>query len=192
MALRINVNLFPKSGYYYEEADGTKLRGANWRAVIKKVKEYREENKLPVGNPNEDVVVQACRRDPQICAEAGRVFVQQPAVSLKATVLKWLNSFKTLVQKGDKLEFVQPSEAAERANICERCPFNKPLGVSSCSSCKQALIEFRKFLLGNKKQDSRLGGCQILGCDLQTATHLEELRVDNQHLPAHCWRKKSV
>jgi len=145
-----------------------------------------------VGNPEQDVVAQACRRDPQICGESYRVSPIARPPSLKATVLKWLSSFLNLTRKGEKLEFVSPNEAYDRSNTCERCPFNTPLGVSSCSSCKQALREFRKALLGSKKQDTRLGGCSILGVDLQTAVHLEELRVDNPQLPAHCWRKKSV
>lgn len=190
---RINVNLYPKDGFIFTEADGTRIRAANWRAVIKRVVEYRAQNRLPAGDPEMEIMAQACSRQPNICFEdRGSAPVPKPAKTLKARVLQWLNHFLQLQQK-DPLSYVDAKTAAGRAAICAKCPKNTPLGVNTCSTCKQALAEFRKSLLGGgRARDSRLGGCEVLGTDLTTAVHLDEIRVNNGALPAQCWRKTSI
>lgn len=190
MIQRINVNLYPKDGYFFKDSDGTVLRAGNWSGVIKKVREYRQRAGLSPGDPTTEVIAQACTRNPSFCYQKTTVSVA-PQVTVKARALQWLNSI--LRTPKDQLQYVQPAEAKARAVICAGCPMNQSLGVTSCSSCKQAFTEFRKQLLGAARvRDSRLGGCAALGCDLMTAAHLDEVRVDSAALPGHCWRKKIV
>ena len=190
MALRINVNLYPKDGYFFRDSDGTPIRAGNWRAVIKKVIEYRERAGRPVGDVESEVIAQACQRNPQICRETIRVNIANRPVSLKSTVLQWLTGVKKIKERDGKVATVPLAEEKIRADVCAKCPLNTPLGVNSCSSCKRTLIEFRKFIFGDGRADGRLGGCSVLGVDLPTAARLDEIRVDNPQLPAHCWRKK--
>lgn len=190
--IRVNVNLFPKDGYFFKDSDGTILRAQNWKTVAKKVIEYRKLAKLPPGNPEVEIAEQACARQPTLCHNVTKVVPVNKALSLKSRVLKWLTQFRALAAQEGKLEFVQDSEAKSRAETCARCPLNVPLGPSSCSACKQAVTEMRRSILGPRKGDGRLNGCNILGVDLPTAVHLDEIRLDNADLPAHCWRKKTV
>lgn len=188
--LRINVNLYPKDGYFFKEQDNTILRAANWSLVVKKVIDYRKRAGLDAGNPGEEVMAQACQRNPNYCYEQNRT-VPAPQVTAKARALQWLFGISQLAK--DSLEFVKPEEAKARSAICAACPKNSSLGVSACSSCKQAFNEYRKNLLGGARiRDGRLGGCAVLGSDLTTAVHLDEVRVDNSELPANCWRKKII
>lgn len=190
--IRVNLNLYPRDGYYFKDSDGTVLRGQNWRQVAKKVVEYRKLAKLPPGNPDVEIAEQACARQPNLCHNVTKVVPINKALSLKSRVLKWLTQFRNLANSPQKLEYVTESEAKSRAEVCARCPMNVPLGPSSCSACKQAVTELRKGIIGPRKVDGRLNACNILGVDLSTAMHLDEIRLDNGDLPAHCWRKKSV
>jgi len=187
---RINVNLYPKDGYFFKEQDGVVIRGKKWTEVITKTVEYRIRAKLPAGDPAKEVIAQACTRNPSFCFQQTRVTVA-PTVTLKARVIKWLNGLLKVPK--EELEYVSPVVAKERSQICATCPQNQSLGVTGCSSCKQAFTEFRKQLLGGARiRDHRLGGCAILESDLVTAVHLDEVRVDIPSLPAHCWRKKII
>ncbi len=187
---RINVNLYPKDGYFFKEQDGTMIRGKKWGEVVSKVAAYRSRAKLAPGEPAREVIAQACTRNPSFCFQQGTITIA-PRVTLKARVLKWLNGLLQVPKA--ELEYVSPALAKERSQICASCPQNQSLGVTSCSSCKQAFGEFRKQLIGSARvRDQRLGGCQILASDLTTAVHLDEVRVDNTELPAHCWRKKII
>jgi hypothetical protein len=49
------------------------------------------------------------------------------------------------------------------------------------------------MLLGGARiRDGRLNGCSAFGCDLVTAAHLDEVRLDNAAAVSHCWRKKTL
>jgi len=190
--VRINCNLYPSGGYYFDESDGSRQRAGGWRAVIKKVTAYRQRARLPLGDVENEVMAQACSRNPALCYDDRAVQPPKPAVTVKARVLKWLFGFKQL-QEREPISYVGVAEAAARAAICAGCPQNTPLGVHTCATCKATLKEYRKQLLGGgRPRDARLGGCNVLGCDLVTAVHLDEIRVDNGALPAHCWRKKTI
>lgn len=189
---RINANLYPKDGYYFKESDGAHIRAGNWRALIKTVTAYRQRQRIAIGDVESEVIAQACSRQPNICFEDRGHVVPKTRVTLKVRVLKWLNAF-TQSQRKQPLAYVDAATATQRAAICAACPKNGSLGVSSCSTCKQALAEYRKMLLGAARvRDGRLGGCEILGSDLVTAAHLDEIRIDDPALPGHCWRKKAI
>lgn len=189
MSLRINLNLYPKEGFFFKESDNAKIRAASWKAVVKKVREYRERAKLPIGDPEAEVMQQACQRNPTLCHPTGPRITVNPPVSLKSRVLQWLSNFRRQKEGGAHLAQVSAEEAAGRARICASCPMNRPIGVNSCSSCKLAVGELRKYLFGDAKFDGRLGGCEILGADIASAVRFDEVRVDNPSLPVHCWRK---
>lgn len=191
---RINCNLYPSGGHFFVESDGSKHRAGNWRAVIKKVTEYRQRARLPMGDVEQEVMAQACARNPSICYDDRRAPPppQPKSVTIKAQVLKWLFGFQQLKER-EPLNYVSTAESVARAAICAKCPLNTPLGVKTCATCKETLKEYRKQLLGGARaRDSRLGGCAVLGSDLVTAVHLDELRVENPALPPHCWRKKAI
>lgn len=184
--MKIKVNLSPKDGYFYKEADGVILRANTWTGVIARVTDYRKRNNIPLGDPAADVNGQACSRNPAICSQSDSESQRQAKkkVSVKGRVLAWLSKLK-------KPEFVQASEAKARADICARCPRNVPL-ADGCSSCKAAVKEYRAAILGGKPQDKRLNACAELGVDTCVSTWLDETRIDNPDLPAECWRKATL
>jgi hypothetical protein len=190
--LKLKPNLYPSGGYVFRDSDGVKFTGNNWNAVIRALKEYRTRNKKPPGDPVREITEQACSNQPSLCFDDQGRAAPPIQVSLKAKALKWLYEFHKRLES-EKLAFVTTEEAASRAAICRGCPSNVSMGVSGCSSCKQSFTEFRKNILGGARvQHSGVKGCGVLGVDLITAVHLDEIRVDNPNLPVNCWRKKAL
>ena len=145
------------------------------------------------GNPNAEIQAQACVRQPAICGNTvPQVVVVKPEMPFKAKILAW---FRTITQSQARgpLVYVSDAESRARANICAVCPFNTPSGAATCDSCKQSVETYQSAILGPARpRDKRLGGCKVLNCDLPTAVHLDEVRVDIPALPGHCWRKIAI
>jgi hypothetical protein len=190
---RINVNLFPKTGFIFKESDGTTIAGNTWAGVVSRVRAYRKRAGLPPGDPESEVRAQACQREPTICNEDdGQHAAAVKVASLKSRVLQWFASIRKS-SKRDISEFVSFEKAQERANICAGCQFNQAL-PEGCSSCSQAIKELRQEVIGGRHVDSRLvnHGCSVLGSDLATQAWLDLLTVNQAELPGHCWRKRTL
>jgi len=189
--IRINFNLYPRDGFMFLEADGARIIADSWPKVFEKVKSYRERNGIPLGDVEAEVVAQACQRNPAFCThETQDMRNQTRKVSLKGRVLAWLS--RTVGRKEKTpLVFVGEAEAKERARICNVCPHNSGF-ADGCSSCKAAVRSYRDTLIGTARAKAPLNGCAILGEDLEVSTRIEEVRVSNNELPGHCWRKISL
>jgi hypothetical protein len=186
---RINSNLYPKDGYFFRESDDSVHRAKNWREVIAKVTEYRKLKGLAPGKVLQEVMAQACQRNPRLCHEEPAANRPKPPVPLKARVLQWLSGLNKHTDSGP-INQVAPDAAKVRADVCAACPANKALGVNSCAACKQAVEGYRvNIFRGKVRFDGRLGGCTILGTDLASFVNLDQDRIDNEALPAHCWTK---
>lgn len=190
---KVNVNLPPKGGYVFIEADGTHIRGNNWATTMARVVEYRQQNKLPAGDPRTEVMEQACQRNPNLCYEDNGAPVSvTPTKTLKGRILRWLAE-KRIRFSSKKHPHVSKDEVVTRARVCAGCPNNSSI-PAGCSSCLMAMKESRKQLLGPRYSTriKNLGGCSILGEDLQTSTTLDLVREHIPELPGHCWRKATL
>jgi hypothetical protein len=144
-----------------------------------------------VGDVDTEVIQQACEQNPQLCVndngEHGRQLIR---TSLKTRVLQWMNAIRGKKERNE-VQFVEEAEQRRRSEICAGCGNNE--GVSeSCGSCKAAIKEMQRVILGGKFVDGRLKACKALGEQLAVSTHLEEQALDDASLPGHCWRKRSV
>lgn len=201
---RINVNVRPSSGYVFKDTDGSIHRAKNWALVVVKVKEYRDRQGINNETTEADVMAQACERYPSLCRlpQTDRPTVSgmpanaparpQPPMSLKTHVLLWMDRLLKQKQAGNVFEYVKPAEAVQRRDICKRCPFNVNFIIPGCGSCKTITGEYRDNLIPNRIRHDELGGCLLLGVDLVTSVHLDEVRVTNNALPSNCWRKITV
>lgn len=191
MMRRIKVNIFPKNGYTFLELDGTVLTDPRgWQGLIRAVTSYRRRNKLPIGNPADEVHAQVCAANPGMCWEDNETTKQQlKTVSLKGRVLRWMSDVLRHKEKNG-VAFVPSSESAAREDVCQKCPFNQALAAEGCGSCKKAVREQRKGIIGGLPRFNRLHACAVLGEDLQASVHLDLPVVDNHELPQHCWRKQ--
>lgn len=186
--IQINKNLFPKEGFFFKEKDSVIIRADSWAGLFKRVTGYRKRNGHELGNVEQEVVAQVCSRNPGICHEDNAAYTDQLKKSnLKSRVLGWLNGMRA--SKDKKLAFEQ--DAKNRMSVCAGCPFNQAL-PDGCASCRQAVQESRKEIIGARFQDGRLNACAVLGEDLNTAVWLEQQAEKNDALPPHCWRKRTL
>lgn len=205
IASKINVNVRPTGGHFFEEADGTQIRGNTWIEVVKRVQSYRSRNHIPPGNAESEVLTQACQREPQLCPRA-RVPVGTPTksarrnsvrpqiqapITLKTRLMGWLRDMRKTKDKG-ALVYVDRDERNRRAKICLACPHRKAM-KKTCGACNKAVDGLREEILGERREISPpKEGCNILGTDLPVMVWLDELTVENGDLPAECWRKKTL
>jgi len=188
---RVKVNVYPKSGYVFKEADGTTISGNTWSGVISRVRLYRNRNNLPPGAPENEVHAQACQRNPSLCIhdDGGVTRRATQEASLKGQVLKW---FAALRKR--PFTFVSPELAKERAAVCKRCPMNAGL-PEGCANCRKVLKELRRSVLGVGRtgEDALLHhGCTVLGFEQATAVHLDDPTEVNNELPENCWKKRTL
>jgi hypothetical protein len=184
----LNPNIHPHAGHFFKDSDGATLRASTWAGVIKRVTLYRQRAGYPPGNPEQEVIAQACSRDPVLCREDnGEHAAQVKRQPLKARVLTWLTRTKADKEK----EFVEETVARQRAAICATCPNNKDL-PGGCASCRAATKILREQIIERRFQDGRLRACDALGEDLPTSVNLELQSVEDASLPANCWRKRTI
>ena len=184
----VNPNLYPSGGYVFIDADGVSIRGDSWPGVIKWLKNYRARSGQSSGDPEKEVMAQACKNNPALCTEESEAYrVQLKESNLKSRVLGWLQRILALPEK----RFVFEHDARNRTGVCASCPFNKAL-PKGCSSCRAAVEESRKNIIGGRSQDSRAESCTILGEDINSAAWIEQVADANPDLPPHCWRKRTL
>lgn len=187
MSTEINSNLYPNGGYFFEEADGIKIKGASWPAVERAVKKYRENRGVPVGDIHAEVMTQACERNPALCFEQP-TGLPKPQTTLKGRVFEWLAA-RSRMARQSPLDYVGDAEARRRAAICRKCPMQKKIS-HLCSTCSDSRAALRKSVLAERVPvDVSIEACSVLGSDLQSAVHLAEQPETNPDLPDFCWRR---
>jgi hypothetical protein len=189
---KINPNIHPHEGYYYRDGDGTKHVADSWAGVIARVKRYRARQGKPTDTVENEVVFQACLRDPVLCVEDnGQTRREVVKSSVRTRVLQWMMS-KKREKEANELRFVDRPLHEARTDVCIRCPLDKSMTGGGCGSCRAAVEELKQAVVGNKTTDARITACQVLGEHLHVSTWLDEPAVVNADLPAECWRKRSL
>lgn len=184
----VNPNLYPKDGFFFTDSDGLTIRGDTWPGVIKRVQNYRRRAGHPPGNAEAEVMAQACSRNPGLCTEESAAYrIKLNEATLKVRVLGWISRILALPEK----RFVFEQDAKNRTSVCATCQFNQSL-PKGCSSCRAAIEESRKNIIGGRPQDARVESCAILGEDLNAAAWIEQVADGNPELPPHCWRKRTL
>ncbi len=184
----VNPNIYPNDGYFFKDADGATHRGDTWPGVIARVKSYRRRANQPPGDPEKEVMVQACQRNPAICSEESEAYrVELNKATLKVRVMQWLGRILALPDR----RYVFEHDARNRTGVCAGCQFNQAL-PKGCSSCRAAVEESRKSIIGGRSQDPRAESCAVLGEDINSAAWIEQIADSNPALPPHCWRKRTM
>ena len=187
----INPNVFPKDGYVFVESDGSKHVAQTWGGVIARVRRYRLRNNRPEGAVMEEVIAQACQKNPGLCSEdhpANREMVKQ--ASLKSRILIWLNRINARKDK-EPLTFVSNDLHAARVDVCSRCPKNTGL-PEGCGSCRAALKHLAESVIGSRQLDGRVNACGVLGEYIPVSSWFEQVTIPNPDLHWECWRKRTL
>lgn len=169
----------------FTDRDGVQHRADSWDALIQKVITYRLRNKIPAGDPETEVFDQVCKIYPDKCQGKGGKRPWRSSLSLNKRILAWVVG---LIDRVGDLLYVSDDERSRRAQICSSCPHQKEWRAS-CKGCTRDVTDAVKALLQGRGL-SDLRGCDVLGEDLRLSTWLVAPEVENEHLPAHCWRKR--
>src|ERR1019366_4793074 len=169
--ITINPNIYPKGGYLFREKDGTTHTADSWSGVVARVTRYRERQGQPVGDVQKEVILQACSRMPNLCAEDNGVTQsKQIEASLKTRVLNWLTKMRGIKERaGEEIRYVDQALHDARTDVCIRCPLDKTL-PTGCSSCRAALAALRDTVVGHRRTDERIAACPKLGEYLPVST----------------------
>lgn len=187
----LNPNIYPKSGHIFRDSDGSVHTADSWAGVVRRVKAYRARQGRPVDSVANDVILQACQREPVLCVEDdGQARAKLAEASLKSRVLGWLSRMVKAKSKGEVV-YVSEQLRDARADVCNRCPLDKSL-PEGCGSCKMALKELQGNVLGHRKGEPRYAACPVLGEYLSVSVWIEQQAVADARLPWECWRKKTL
>lgn len=197
-----NVDVSVPTGWWYIQPEtGAKITGGDYYNLLKKVKEHRRANEIPIGvNFEAEIQHAICERLPErsfLCAHYDEGDPQRPR---KRVVLddakRFIGTMVALVKKG--VGYDSREEANRRARICAGCPFN--IDIDGCAGCR-GLLNWVTEVVGARDTmyDDRLHGCEICGCELKTSVHVnleaqqsvisDEL---NAQFPSFCWKKRQL
>lgn len=184
--LRLNPNLFVPIEFF--DTDGSHHTARDWDELAAKIIGYRERRRLPPGNPQQEIVDQACSRWSDRCIDASPRNLRQLGPELNRRILSWIGNIVAFIHK---IGFVDKVEAARRAAICAACP-RQASWQDSCASCRSQINRVAKELLDGHPftdQMKALNGCDALGEDTRVSIWLSQEPVNVAGLPEHCWRK---
>lgn len=186
----INPNVYPHDGYVFRDQDGSVHSASSWSGVVARVRAYRQRQGRDISGLKEEIVAQACQKNPTLCVEDNGVTqAKQKEASLKGRVLRWLSDMRRRKEKED-FRFVSQELHDARQDVCSRCPLDKSL-PSGCGACKAALKELREALVGGR-QTGNIEACPMLGEYLPVSTWIDEPSIPNPALPWECWRKRTI
>jgi len=186
---QINLNIYPKDGYVFRDADGYVHQAESWKKLAVSVADYRARNGFAPGEPWEEIMTQQCAKTPGFCNE--QPTPDPTGMSFTQHVLAWLAHAAGYKRLGQWNRIDDPT-AANRAAICAVCPNQKALSTA-CGACITSIKTLRKALLnGATPQHQNLDPCAVLFEDCQSTVHVDPPPVSaeqNAKLPPKCWRR---
>lgn len=187
----INPNMYPKGGYQYKDPDGSVFAADSWAGVIKRVEAYRKRQGKPTDTAHDDVITQACQKNPVLCSEKNLANeAQLRHTSLKSRVLQWLGRVRAVREKSP-LTFVSDALHAARCDVCRRCSKNTGM-PEGCGSCRVALKALAEDCIGRREISGIVTACIMTGEYLPVATWIDVPTIPNPELPGECWRKRTL
>lgn len=182
--------LVPNPGLYiplvFVDADKVEHRGTSWADLILQIARYRKRNHIEPGNPENEVLTQACAKYPDRCVEkSGPTKLPALVDDLNLRLLAWLVKMDESTRK-----LVTDGEARQRAEICKACPRQRDWR-SKCGSCAASADALVKDMLAGRPAGytKDLLGCLALSEDSRLSTWLEQPPVGDANLPVNCWRR---
>lgn len=177
----------PIGGHQFTEK-GVTFTGDTFNEVVEKLSDFRTINGLPLGSPEQDVLWFYALHWPFMVME-DRDSAQVTLPDEFFLWRKWI--VETWAHPPHK--FVAASDSVTRRDVCEKCPFNKPLLWKETKESSE--LTRRAFLLRRgTTAASFLGFCSLHNVDLSVFTCVETpenfsaKKKDAEKYPG-CWLK---
>lgn len=176
---------YPPGGYRFTDNDGTHFEGTSVEDVAAKLREYRDVNNFPPGDPEVEVNEQLCERFPSLAVEVPEIIRDDRTIVSR--VCETLRGWNREMQMKRKPVMVDLSTAGTRADTCAGCRHNVNWHLL-CTPCELASTSILEPYVSPNKPATRLKGraCEIAGDDLSVAVWLNGSSIDTE---ANCWRK---
>ena len=196
----LNEHMVIPGGWSYRVPEtGVEIAGGSWPQLHEFIRNHYTANAIKIpANLDTLITEYACLNGADCSYD--EVNIPKPA-GLKSLQLGDVIRFSMsllhgLTVGGGK---VGQAEANRRANICSTCQFNrKPLGCTGCNArvLKDAVKTFSQH--GSTPVDESLQSCEFCGCFIRSMVwfpietlHKFSDAIENENLPAHCWKKRS-
>lgn len=175
----------PTGGHQYHEY-GTTFRGESYSEVVKKLREFRLNNNLNVGDPEQEVLRHYADHWPWMVRSSDK----EPAAEQGSDYQDW-RSWIQNTWKRPPAKFISTKEASERWNACLTCPHNVKKDWGTTKESEE--LKKRAFVLSRGITiPSGVGYCNFHKCDLGVFTFIDKVNnysgTTNQP-PANCWVK---
>ena len=160
MSLRLNAQAkrLPFGGHQYH-AYGTAFRGETLKEVVKDLSNFRINNNIPIGDPEQDILTYYVEKWPWMVRDGGR-----DAEEVPDTYSEWRESIYRIWKTPPK-KMLATKEAATRWAICEKCPFNQPIPPSDSVESKE-LVRRSNLIKRGSDTPKDLGFCGLHKMDL--------------------------
>ena len=180
---------YPPGGYRFTDADGNLFEGDSVADVAAKVREYRDVNKFPPGDPEAEVNEHLCQLFPSMAVEVPEVI--QNDRSIVARVCETLRGWNRDMQLKRRPELVDLPTAGARADQCVNCKYNVNWHLM-CTPCELASTSILDPYVAPARPSTRLKGraCSVAGDDLSVAIFLNVRKTGSLiETDVPCWRK---
>jgi hypothetical protein len=186
--MKIKPQLSPPGGHIFKDAEGVTHQGESWAHLVRVVAQYRALRKMQPGNPAKEITEAVCQANPSLCHNGPGEIGNNDRDAFRIRVAHWVSQIVQKVRH-KTLRFVEPIKARERADVCRGCPFQDGWQLN-CPGCVRASEALHNQIVGSRPQaGAGLLGCALLSEDTAVNVHLDEPRLNDPRLPAHCWRK---
>ncbi len=174
----------PFGGHHYPEY-GMTFRGESVPELVTKVTDFRVNNHIPVGDPEQDILLFYLKHWPWLIKESG----DQPAEGPSSEYIEW-RAWIGRAWNHPPTKIITVKEAKERWAKCEGCPFNTKLDWKESRETSE--ITRRAFMLRRGIEvPEHLGYCALHHTDLSVFSFLDKptdystKREDENH--DACW-----
>ena len=166
--------------------DGQLITAKTLKGLVAAVREYRERNFHPAGDPEQEIAQYYCKKYPWLVS----LLKGSPESPLgaqestgEAAALDAVEQFVRAVWRDPPKRLLTPEEIEARAQICRECPWNVPVDLSGSRE-----VVRRKYLIARGETPEGCGWCEFhrwhagLACLLPNA-----ITFAKKNPPEGCW-----
>jgi hypothetical protein len=161
--------------------DGQLVTAKTLKGLVAAVREYRERNFHPVGDPEQEIAEYYCQKYPWLVQEAKHPEICPPEP--KDGALEAVEQFVRAVWRDPPKRLLVQEEIEVRAQICRECPWNVPVDLSGNRE-----VVRRKYLIARGETPEGCGWCEFHRWHAGLAACIPDVtKLSRPGPPEECW-----
>lgn len=186
--LRINPDQQrgPRGGHHFQVPNGPMLRDEEFKGLVKKLVDYRVNNLIPLGAPDQEILRYYEKEFPYVVQETP----QAERGGLTEAFTAWARWVRRAWRTPPK-KTITTKEASCRWEVCQKCKHNKPFNWSDTP--ESMAMSQRAFLLRRGLEvPNGLGFCDLHCCDISVMSFIDNPKgfsekPESESQPESCW-----